>query len=162
MIVFDQSWTKTRDLTDFSCKSDEEKDKKKVALVDDEEPAAEPEPSGKRRREAKDEPVIIVGGYKGANLDDPEIKEMASYAATEIAKKTSKDNSPPRPLKVVKITSAQTQVTITIIKMWNKIIKIIIIGGVWDQLQTQNSIGRRREKRRSANVRGKFKKLPFF
>lgn len=85
-LVFDQSWTNTRQLSSFKCK-----DQSKTVV--------------QRKRRSTLEQQCIPGGYCAVDLESDDVKEIASFAVTEISKSSNSGA-----LRLVRITSALAQV----------------------------------------------------
>ena len=89
--IFDQSWTSTREMKSSNC----EPDSTPLQTL--------PNVGNSPKTASVDGPV--VGGFSSIDTDDEAVKEMASFAVTEISQSSNSG-----PLTLMEITSASVQV----------------------------------------------------
>ena len=92
MVIFDQSWTKTRTLTSAACKPEPLKPNKRSVNEEEIKPL----------KVENHEPLIIehhevvapiLGGYQKAYINDKDIKDMADFATETLASSLNGGNS---------------------------------------------------------------------
>ena len=97
MVIFDQSWTKTRTLTSAACKPEPLKPNKRSVNEEEIKPLKvenhEPLIIEHHEVAAPVVTVVISGGYHKADINDKDIKYMADFATETLASSLNGGNT---------------------------------------------------------------------
>ena len=101
MVIFDQSWTKTRTLTSAACKPEPLKPNKRSVNEEEIKPlkVENHEPLIIEHHEVAAPVVTVVkpppisGGYQKADINDKDIKDMADFATETLASSLNDGNT---------------------------------------------------------------------
>ena len=105
VVVFNQPWTNTVQVTSSDCQ-----DSANRQVSDQNEPVAmttpvQPEPEAAQVEESDRKKPPCSGCYSSVSVDDADVQEIASFAATSISQSSNSG-----PLRLVRVTAAEKQV----------------------------------------------------